>query len=66
MQIAHEFGLILQVEEVEEKFEESWKLYTSAIIEYAQASKAKPKELKHALRDDDVDGKPFLTIIRCI
>jgi len=53
MQVAHELDLILQVEGQLRTFEESWDRYCSAVVEYAQASKSKSKDLKNALRDWD-------------
>ncbi len=51
LQVAHELDLILQEEGRSDAFEQSWETYCRAIVSYAQASKSKSKELKHALRD---------------
>lgn len=40
----------MKAEKLMDRFEESWKSYSMAIVQYAQASKSKSKELKHALR----------------
>lgn len=43
----------MQVDDIEDTFMNSWKKYAQAIIEYANATKNKPKELKNALNNDD-------------
>ena len=56
--MSHEFGLVnnMQMEKMEEKFMEGWRQYSHAIIRYAEATKTKSKELKHALREENYEG----------
>ena len=49
MQVSHEFK---QVEKLEEKLMGGWRRYSPAIVKYAEATKTKSKELKHALREN--------------
>ena len=56
MQVSYEFNLIMQGEKMEDAFIESWQKYSQGIVEYAQATKTKSKELKHALREEDCEG----------
>ena len=43
---------MMQKEDLEETFEQSWAKYKSAIISYATASRSKSQDLKRALRED--------------
>ena len=56
VQVSYEFNLIMQGEKMEDAFVESWQKYSQGIVEYAQATKTKSKELKHALREEDCEG----------
>ena len=57
MQVSYEFNLIMQGEKIEGAFIESWQKYSQGIVEYAQATKTKSKELKHALRGEDCEER---------
>ena len=56
MQVSYEFDLIMKVEKLENAFLECWKCCSDGIVDYAQATKTKSKELKHALRENDTEG----------
>ena len=58
--MSHEFSLIMQVDRVEETFMDLWGQYSQAIVNYAEATKTKSRELKHALREEDCEGTYFL------
>lgn len=53
VQVSYEFDLIIDQQNTLEIFCEAWKIWESAIIEYAKASLNIPKQLQHALRDLD-------------
>ena len=50
-------------EKMKDHFNESWKVYCTAIVHYAEASSSKPKELKHALRDVEEEGKYTIILL---
>lgn len=47
--------MIMHAEALRVKFEESWKLWGHAIIEYAKAMRNPPQSLKKTLQDMEVD-----------
>lgn len=57
--MSREFGLIMQVEKLDDIFMHRWMKYCNAVVDFSNATKNKPKELQHALRDDDssTEGK---------
>lgn len=46
---------------MEETFLDFWGQYSQAIVNYAEATKTKSRELKHALREEDYEGM-FCTV----
>ena len=56
VQLLFEFNLVLQDEKLEDAFLGNWELYSQAIVSYAEATKMKSKDLKHALREEESEG----------
>ena len=51
LKVGKEIDLILKAEESTlSEFEDPWRVYSPAIIKYANSSRSKSKELEHALR----------------
>ena len=63
--MSKEFSFIMQVQQLEELFLHRWGKYCQAIIDFANATKHKTKELKHALRDDDSSAEGVCKICFC-
>ena len=51
--MSKEFSFVMQVQQLEDIIMHHWGKYCRAIVDFAEATKNKLKELKHALREDD-------------
>ena len=47
----------MQVEQLDDIFMHRWMKYCNAVVDFSNATKNKPKELQHALRDDNSSTK---------
>lgn len=56
----------MQVQQLEDIFMHRWGKYCSGIVEFADATKNKSKELRHALREDDSGKHESLKDVTCI
>ena len=59
IKVSKEFSIVMQVQQLEDCFMHRWKKYCQGIVDFADATKHKSKELKHALRHEDssTEGK---------